>query len=341
MNLEEKTFDKYEPDFNRLLDYGFIKDKDDYVFQKDFGSSLEAFVMVKPNGKIIGRVMDRELDEEYISFRLPSQIGEYAAKVKEEYVAILEDIRDNCFVKRPFHSAQANRIAERIKLQYGVLPEFLWEKFPGYGVFRNVNSTKWFGLISLIDRGKLIKKAKGTVEVLNVRTGNETEKYLHEEGIYPAFHMNKKNWVSIILDDTLTDDEIMKLVERSMGTPSVHGEWLVPANPKYYDVVNAFNDTDTIIWKQSSKIQVGDIVYLYVADPYSCIMFRCEAVETDIPYEYKGKDVSMTRVMRIKLLRRYEPDEFTFSKLGEYGIRAIRGPRGIPEKLSEDLKRSS
>lgn len=338
MNLEEKTFEKYSPDFKRLLEYGFKKDKDNYVFQKKFETSLEAFVIVKPDGKVIGRVMDSELDEEYINFRLPSSIGEYGARVKEEYTAILEDIRDNCFNKRPFHSEQANRITDEIKHRYGIAPEFLWEKFPDYGVFRNLNSPKWFGLIGTVDKGKLIKKKKGKVEVFNVRTGSETERYLHEEGYYPAFHMNKKNWISIILDDTLSDEEIMSLVEKSMASSNVHGEWLVPANPKYYDIVNAFNNTDTIIWKQSSKVKVGDTVYLYVAEPYSCIMFRCEAIETDIPYEYMSREVSMTHVMKIRLIRKYDQNQFTFKKLNEYGIKAIRGPRGVPEKLSEDLK---
>ena len=47
----------------------------------------------------------------------------------------------------------------------------------------------------------------------------------------------------------------------------------------------------------------------------------------------------MKTLMRIKLQKRYPPDRFTFDVLGsEYGIRAVRGPRGIPEDLSEALK---
>ena len=43
--------------------------------------------------------------------------------------------------------------------------------------------------------------------------------------------------------------------------------------------------------------------------------------------------------MRIKLLKRYAPERFTYDVLGkEYGIFAVRGPRGIPENLSKALK---
>ncbi len=44
-------------------------------------------------------------------------------------------------------------------------------------------------------------------------------------------------------------------------------------------------------------------------------------------------------LMKIKLLKGYEPNDFTFELLKEeYGIYAVRGPRGIPNSLSEALK---
>ena len=47
----------------------------------------------------------------------------------------------------------------------------------------------------------------------------------------------------------------------------------------------------------------------------------------------------MKALMKIKLEKRYPRDRFTFPVLGsEYGIFAVRGPRGIPDHLSEDLK---
>ena len=43
--------------------------------------------------------------------------------------------------------------------------------------------------------------------------------------------------------------------------------------------------------------------------------------------------------MKVRLQKRYEPDGFSFEKLKEeYGIYAVRGPRGIPESLSEALR---
>jgi hypothetical protein len=44
--------------------------------------------------------------------------------------------------------------------------------------------------------------------------------------------------------------------------------------------------------------------------------------------------------MKIQLLKRYKPSRFTFERLrDEYGIFAVRGPRGIPHSLSQALKK--
>ena len=52
----------------------------------------------------------------------------------------------------------------------------------------------------------------------------------------------------------------------------------------------------------------------------------------------KEGPVKIPHLMKIRLLKRYPPDQFTFDTLGkEYGIYAVRGPRGIPAKLSEAL----
>ena len=65
-----------------------------------------------------------------------------------------------------------------------------------------------------IDWKKLDAGKSGKIEVLNVKT-NQASNLTHEKGIYPAFHMNKKYWVSIPLDNTLADEELFALVDSS------------------------------------------------------------------------------------------------------------------------------
>ena len=80
---------------------------------------------------------------------------------------------------------------------------------------------------------------------------------------------------------------------------TVKKEWIVPANPKYYDVEHAFDDTDIIEWKQSGGIKKGDTIYLYVAAPVSTILFRCRVLEADIPYEYRSEHLTIKKLIRV------------------------------------------
>ena len=63
--------------------------------------------------------------------------------------------------------------------------------------------------------------------------------------------------------------------------------------------------------------------------------------ETDIPWQYADRNLTITALMKIRLQKRFAPDRFPFETLKEeYGIYAVRGPRGIPNSLSAALKKT-
>jgi len=117
-------------------------------------------------------------------------------------------------------------------------------------------------------------------------------------------------------------------------------EWVVPSNLKYFDSTTMFDATDKAVWKHGKGIKKDDIVYLYASQPVSAILYKCIVEETDIPYNRYFEGTPIMTLMTIRLLKRYPRDRFTFDLLrSEYGVGAIRGPRGIPDRLSEDLNR--
>ena len=67
-------------------------------------------------------------------------------------------------------------------------------------------------------------------------------------------------------------------------------------------------------------------------------MYKCRAIEVNIPYEYKDKNVSMNNVMRIKLIKKLDNKNYTFDYLNKLGIKAIRGPRKITKEINDKLK---
>lgn len=340
MSIEEDIFRKRRVNKDFLVSYGFKKEGSFYIYSKELmNHSFKAEIIVDEEGFVTGKVYDLDMGEEYTSFRIEDAVGDFVNTVKEEYQNILLDIAVHCFTEEAFMFEQSNRISIKIKEKYHIHPEFLWEKFPDYGVFRNGKSDKWFAIIMNLDKSKLVKDEVGLVEVLNVKLDDKVEEYIQRKGIYPAYHSSKKNWVSIILDDTLTDDEVMRLISISYDLSDVTGDWIIPANPYYYDIIGAFEKTDTMYWKQPSSIQIGDMVYIYMAKPYSAILFQCEVIEINIPNDSKNNDNSISYDMKFKLLKKYDKEEWTLEKLREYGVRAIRSPRRLPKILSEELRK--
>ena len=115
-------------------------------------------------------------------------------------------------------------------------------------------------------------------------------------------------------------------------------DWIIPANPKYYDVVSAFEESSVITWKQSSDIHVGDTIYMYVAAPYSSIMYKCRATEVDIPRQYSDNNLTVKTAMTIELLEKYRPGTWPFDRIKQLGVRAVRGPRNMPKELKREME---
>ena len=238
-----------------------------------------------------------------------------------------------------------------IKKKYGASPEYPWKRYPDYAVFRHDDNSKWFALVMDVDASSLGLPGGASVDVIDLKIDDLffRDMLIREDGILPAYHMNKMHWITVLLDGTVPDEKVYDLLDMSfLATASAKKketicppkEWIIPANPKYYDIEHAFDDADEIDWKQGAGIKKGDTVFLYVAAPVSAILYKCRVLETDIPYDYQDKNLSIKALMKIELLKRYDRDAFTFSVLGdEYGIFAVRGPRGVPYSLGEALKK--
>ena len=244
-----------------------------------------------------------------------------------------------------------------IKKKYKAAPEYLWRRYPDYAVLRHVDNEKWFAIVMDVPRevlgleGDAHEDIINRVDIINIKEDDPflADMLLGQKGYFRGYHMNKRNWISILLDGTVPLETICAMIDNSyLATASTQQkqkirppkEWIVPANPKYYDVEHAFDHQKEIDWKQGSGIKVGDTVYMYCAAPVSAILYKCKVLKTNIPCNYADEHLIVKELMTIKLQKKYKPDEFPFRVLKEdYGIFAVRGPRGVPNSLSEALKR--
>lgn len=112
---------------------------------------------------------------------------------------------------------QTLRLLEYVNANHNTGPEFLWASTPDCAVLRNNYSRKWYGIIMVIPACKIGIDSNELIEIVNVRfnKGEAPEIAGNVSGIYPAWHMNKKNWITIVLDDSLSDKQLFGLVEQS------------------------------------------------------------------------------------------------------------------------------
>ena len=214
MDIEKELFKKEKIRFDNLEEYGFLKDKDIYIYSKKIlKDEFEVKVKVDLDANIESYVIDLDTNEEYLTVKTNSQ-GEFVNKVREAYLDILNDIKDKCFTNKDFITDQANRVSKYIFDKYNSHPCFLWSENHGFGVFKN-EKNKWYGIIMNINISKLTK-GDYEVEVMNLKVSKEElPKLLEKENYYEAYHMNKKHWVSIVLDGKVDDKEIFKLIDES------------------------------------------------------------------------------------------------------------------------------
>lgn len=215
MSIEYDIFKKSKLNKNKLINYGFKKEKDYYIITKDIMNNCMKVEVIVKNEEVLSKVIDKDFNEEYTAFR-NNNGGVFSNKVREELEEILIDIREKCSKKESFIFEQSNRLESYIREKYKDSPSFEWETSPNFGVFRNKNTKKWYALVMNVDKSKLNKEESGEVEIVNIKLDeNEIIDLLKKDGFYPAWHMNKKYWISILLNDTIVDKYLFELIDES------------------------------------------------------------------------------------------------------------------------------
>lgn len=144
------------------------------------------------------------------------QYGEFVGKVRCEYEEKLQDIINKCTISNVFKENQTKEIIKYIKNKYNDDLEFLWEKFDDNAIWRNKINNKWYGLLMTISKSKLGFDSDEKIEAIDLRyQKEEIEKILDNKLFFPGYHMNKKSWITIILDESVDTETICELIDNS------------------------------------------------------------------------------------------------------------------------------
>ena len=209
-----EIFKAYQFNSKKAKEYGFIENQGVWTYSSTILQGDFLMMVTVEDGDLSFHVYDQETGDLYPQVHMESMRGTFVGSVREACLEELFDIRKACFEVQEFLCPQTKRIMALVQEKYGNQLEYLWEKSPDTAVLRHEDNQKWYAILMRIPWDRLDKGREGLVEAVNLKH-DQVADLLSQNGIYPAFHMNKRYWISIPLDDTLTDEKVLELFERS------------------------------------------------------------------------------------------------------------------------------
>ena len=209
-----EIFKAYQFNSKKAKEYGFIENQGVWTYSSTILQGDFLMMVTVEDGDLSFHVYDQETGELYPQVHMESMRGTFVGSVREACLEVLYSIRKACFEVQEFLCPQTKRIMALVQEKYGNQLEYLWEKSPDTAVLRHEDNQKWYAILMRIPWDRLDKGREGLVEAVNLKHDCVAD-LLSQKGIYPAFHMNKRYWISLALDDSLSDNEVLDLLEIS------------------------------------------------------------------------------------------------------------------------------
>lgn len=211
MKFKNKT-----ANINKLLKYGFEFVGGKYVFQTAIMDGQFRLTATVEGDEICAELYDVAAEDVYTLHLVEGAVGAFVGRVRTEYEQTLRDIEQNCFETDVFKQNFTREILNYAKEKYGDEPEYLWEKYPEYAVLRRKDKRKWYAALMKIPQSRLGLDGDEIVEIVDLRFDvDELPSKIDGVGYFAGYHMNKKHWITILLDGSVPLEEILDYVDKS------------------------------------------------------------------------------------------------------------------------------
>ena len=204
--------EKYNFSKEQLLQFGFEEEAEKLIYRKEILDSSFVIEIVFVDSQLLVEVYDLEFAEIYSLFSVDSAVGETIQNIREHVENLLRSILGL--------ADQSGKISSEVIdycNKYGGNHVNPFKKNPDILAFVN-EKNKWYALLSDVEYNKLNKNTDTTtkVKILNLKypTDNILD-IIDNKNIFPAYHMNKKHWISIVLDKNIKLETIKELIDIS------------------------------------------------------------------------------------------------------------------------------
>jgi predicted DNA-binding protein (MmcQ/YjbR family) len=91
-----------------------------------------------------------------------------------------------------------------------------FEKDQSIVVFRHHGNRKWFAVVMTIPQSRLGLDGNERIDIVNLKCAEELlDSLWQEDGIFPAYHMNKRHWITVALDGRVPTETLLWLLSIS------------------------------------------------------------------------------------------------------------------------------
>lgn len=193
-----------------LLKEGFILNNNLYL--KRYNIEKNFYIEINISKKIIVKVFDILTNEEYYPIYVVNNNGEFTKKLKSTIDEVVKTIINSCLIK---NNVKENLI-QYVEKKYHTKMTMPWENNPTFITLNTNNTHKWYGLIMDINANLLKLNGDIKVDVINIKLPQDIiPKLIDNINYFPAYHMNKKYWITILLNNNLDINKLYNLIDES------------------------------------------------------------------------------------------------------------------------------
>lgn len=205
--------EKYNLTEEQLTKFGFLRDNVGLYLNKDILNN-EFRVKIRVIDKVFEiEVFDNNFNEIYPLFSVDSAVGELVANVRDEVEIIIKEILELTDNTNTIYEKIIKYIVEK----YSSTMVKPFKSNPNIKAFVT-DKNKWYALILDVEYNKLNKDSsiESKVKIINLKHNTDhISMIINERNIFPSYHMSKKHWISVVIDNNIDLDYLKQLIDIS------------------------------------------------------------------------------------------------------------------------------
>lgn len=202
------------PDYDKFRTFGFEEKNGRFICRKKLETKGFYVLLEVYSEMLIASVFENDTDEKYVLFDVKTASGAFVSQIREEVKKIVENFVSSCFISHDL----TEKYIDFIERKFSCKKEYPWAK-KSYDtdscVFRGKND-KWFALVMKISYRNIGIESDENVSAVNLKADSEIiGKITDGISVFPAYHMNKKHWITVLLTDVTDFEKLLELTEKS------------------------------------------------------------------------------------------------------------------------------